>query len=466
MSQEGAEHVNDFQPPDWEAAFAQVLVEQVPNERVRPWMMGWARDFVTSIGQDLRQAGADQRRRFLAALALRQPPLVDWQLAQAEKALALLCLVLTRPTAVTGRRRQVSRSQVVAIDVTADAAWVDGHHPTLARESGIALPPGRKPLPPWEERLRTIIRQLNYSIRTEEAYVAWAQRFGRHVGQGSDADPRTGTAAHVQSFLEDLAVRGLVAATTQRQALNALVFFFKHLCEQPLSELAAFTPAKGARHLPVVLTKGEVRAILAQVDGTVAIMVNLLYGAGLRLMECVRLRVKDVDFGHGRLIVRHGKGGKDRVVPLPQRIVEQLRLHLERVRKLHAEDLAIGAGAVYLPTALARRSAATAKDWRWQYVFPSSRLSADPRGGAVRRHHVHETCLQVAVQKAGRKAGIDKRVHCHALRHSFATHLLESGQDIRTVQELLGHSDVSTTMIYTHVLNKPGLTVHSPADQL
>jgi integron integrase len=429
-------------------------------------MMRWARDFVTSIGQDLRQAGAEQRRRFLSALAQRQPPLVEWQLAQAEKALALLCPVLLHPAAVSHGRTNVALSQTVAIDTAADAAWVDGHHPTLVRERGLAKPAGCKTLPPWEERLRTIIRQLNYSIRTEDAYVEWARRFGRHVGQGSDTDPRSGTASHIQSFLEDLAVRGLVAATTQRQAMNALVFLFKHMCDQPLGEIAAFTPAKGARHLPVVLTKDEVRAMLAQVDGTVAIMVNLLYGAGLRVMECVRLRIQDVDFGHGRLIVRHGKGGKDRVVPLPKRIVEPLRSHLERVRKLHAEDLAIGAGAVYLPTALARRSAATAKDWRWQYVFPSSRLSADPRGGAVRRHHVHETCLQTAVQKAGRKAGIDKRVHCHALRHSFATHLLEGGHDIRTEQELLGHSDVSTTKIYTHVLNKPGLTVHSPADQL
>jgi integron integrase len=351
--------------------------------------------------------------------------------------------------------------QPQALDAAADAARVDGLHPTLAREGGLS-----PTLPPWERRLRTVIRQLNYSIRTEDSYVDWVRRFGRHLGQGPAGDPQTASPSYIQSFLEDLAVRGQVAASTQHQALNALLFFFRHVVERPVEELLAFTPAKGPRHLPVVYTKGEVRAILAEVEGTLGVMVQLLYGAGLRVMECVRLRVQDIDFGHGRIIIRHGKGGKDRVVPLPHCVVGPLRAHLQRVRSLHERDLALGAGEVFMPTAMARKSPGMAKDWRWQYVFPASRLSVDPRSGVVRRHHVHESCLQAAVHGAGRRAKITKRVHCHALRHSFATHLLEGGQDIRTVQELLGHSDVSTTMIYTHVLNKPGLSVISPADLL
>ncbi len=429
-------------------------------------MMRWARDFVISLGHDLSRAGPEQRLQFFQTLGRRQPPLKAWQLTQAEQAITLLCSTLACGQPSPDQEpRPLARE--VAIDTAIGSARVDRHHPTLSREGGLAPSPWRtKPMPPWEVRLRTVIRQMNYSIRTEDTYADWIRRFGRHLEPGADADPQRGTPSHIQSFLEDLAVRGQVAASTQRQAMNALLFFFKHVCDQPLGDIPAFAPAKGARHLPVVLTKDEVRAVLAQVHGTIGVMMYLLYGAGLRVMECVRLRVQDVDFGHGRLIIRFGKGGKDRVVPLPQRIVEPLQAHLQRVHQLHEQDLALGAGVVFMPTALARKAPGMAKDWRWQYVFPAARLSVDPRSGAVRRHHVHEDCLQTAVRDAGRKAHIDKRVHCHALRHSFATHLLEGGQDIRTVQELLGHSDVSTTMIYTHVLNKPGLSVRSPADQL
>jgi len=349
----------------------------------------------------------------------------------------------------------------------AETDHVDSTHPTLAREGGLDgqhLPfHQHKPMPDWEARLRTVIRTMHYSIRTEEAYADWARRFGRHLGS-ADGDPRRGTPEQLRSFLEDLAVRGMVASSTQRQALNAIVFLFTHVCERPLEEIPSFTYAKGSRRLPVVLSADEMRALLEHLEGTLLLMAQLLYGAGLRVMECVRLRVHDVDFAHGRLVVRYGKGGKDRVVPLPRRAIDPLRAHLQRVKNLHEQDLAAGAGAVYLPTALSRKSPNMAKDWRWQYVFPASKLSVDPRSGAVRRHHAHESCLQKAIATAGRHAGLTKRVHCHALRHSFATHLLEGGQDIRTVQELLGHTDVSTTMIYTHVLNRPGLVVRSPLD--
>ncbi|MFN2166746.1 MAG: integron integrase, partial [Anaerolineae bacterium] len=224
--------------------------------------------------------------------------------------------------------------------------------------------------------------------------------------------------------------------------------------------------AKRPRRLPTVLTHAEVTALLERLSGTQRLMASLLYGTGMRLMECVRLRVQDIDFGYGQITVRNAKGGKDRVVPLPERSTEALRHHLARVRELHQGDLKDGLGEVYLPDALARKYPNAAKDWRWQYCFPSGRLSADPRSGALRRHHLHENGLQKAVNRAAREAGITKRVGTHCLRHSFATHLLQAGYDIRTVQELLGHSDVSTTMIYTHVLNRGGRGVQSPLDAL
>nr|WP_245650978.1 integron integrase [Thauera butanivorans] len=322
-------------------------------------------------------------------------------------------------------------------------------------DGGSRLTPG--------DRLVAVIRQRNYSIRTEQAYLGWLERYLRFIG---GRDPAQAGAAQVKAFLQALAVQGQVAANTQNQALNALVFFYAQVLEQPLGELGAFARAKRPQRLPVVLTADEVRRLLAALQGMPATMAALLYGTGMRLMECLRVRIKDVDFAYGQIVVRDGKGQKDRVVPLPQRLVEPLRQHLEKVRTLHRDDLALGAGAVYLPDALARKYPGAAREWGWQYVFPASRLAADPRGGTVRRHHLHESSLQKAVHAAAKAAGIDKPVSCHALRHSFATHMLEGGYDIRTVQELLGHADVKTTMIYTHVLNRGGLGVVSPLDRV
>jgi integron integrase len=268
----------------------------------------------------------------------------------------------------------------------------------------------------------------------------------------------------VRDYLTFLANVRKVSANTQNQALNALVFVFREVLDRGSVELEGVARAPEKRRLPVVLSKSEVKKLVAAMDEPYRLMSELMYGTGLRLMECVRLRVKDVDFEALQVVVRSGKGDKDRITTLPVSLVEKLRAHLAEVRKVHERDLSNGVGATYLPEALARKWPNAAKEWKWQYVFPATKFSEDPETGAVRRHHVHENSLQKAVMKASQEAGIHKRVSCHTLRHSFATHLLEAGYDIRTVQELLGHSDVSTTMIYTHVLNRPGLAVRSPLD--
>ncbi len=311
------------------------------------------------------------------------------------------------------------------------------------------------------DEVRVALRTGQYAARTEETYVNWIERFLVFAAPGR----RDSICVEmVQEFLEYLAVVRRVSARTQNQALNALVYLFREVLDRDLGEIGGVTRAAERKRLPVVLTREEVRALVGAIAEPYALMVEFLYGTGLRLMEGVRLRVKDVDFAASQVVVRNGKGDKDRVTTLPVSLVERLRTHLERVRATHEADLAAGRGEAWLPEALARKWPQAARDWKWQYVFPSSRLSVDRGTGRVRRHHVHENALQRAVTEGAKRAGLTKRVSCHTLRHSFATHLLEAGYDIRTVQELLGHSDVSTTMIYTHVLNKPGLAVRSPLD--
>lgn len=304
------------------------------------------------------------------------------------------------------------------------------------------------------------MRTGNYSPATERAYALWIGRYMEFcAARGGEPGPAT-----VRDFLGHIAVDREVAGATQAQALNALVFLFEHIAGSPLGAIPEFPRSRRPRRLPTVLSRDEMSRLLARIDGTYGIMAGLLYGAGLRLAECVSLRVKDVDFDRSQIVVRDGKGGKDRATMLPGRIRERLGGHLERVRARHAADLKQGLGEVHFPAALERKYPGAPKEWAWQWVFPADRLSVDPRSGKVRRWHIHESALQRAVARGARAAGIDKRVSCHTLRHSFATHLLEGGYDIRTVQELLGHSDVSTTMIYTHVLNRPGLCVRSPMD--
>ena len=313
------------------------------------------------------------------------------------------------------------------------------------------------------EQVRGRIRFKHYSIRTEQAYLDWIKRFIRHFGK---RHPRDMGAAEVSAFLTHLAVEGRVAASTQNQAKSALLFLYREVLHVELPWLDDVESAKAPRRLPVVLTRGEVAAVLARLDGTNALVCRLMYGTGLRIMECLRLRVKDLDFGRGEILVRDGKGFKDRVTMLPASLMPALRDHMARVAELHRQDLAAGHGDVSLPYALDRKYPNAGREWAWQYVFPSANLSVDPRSGVVRRHHVADQAVQRALKLAVRAAGVAKPATPHTLRHSFATHLLEGGYDIRTVQELLGHADVSTTMIYTHVLNKGGRGVVSPIDTM
>jgi integron integrase len=289
------------------------------------------------------------------------------------------------------------------------------------------------------------VRLKHYSIRTEQAYVDWIKRYILFHGK---RHPAAMGKLEVERFLAHLAVERKVAASTQNQALSAILFLYKEVLGRELEWLDNVQRAKRPARVPVVLTEAEVRALLEQLEGRHFLMASLLYGAGLRLMECVRLRVKDIDFGYAQITVRDGKGEKDRVTMLPGALREQLEAHLGRVQALHQKDLKDGFGEVSLPFALARKYPRAGREWAWQYVFPASKRSIDPRSGIERRHHIDEQSLQRMIKKAVRRAGIAKPASCHTLRHSFATHLLQSGYDIRTVQELLGHKDVSTTMIY------------------
>ena len=322
------------------------------------------------------------------------------------------------------------------------------------------LSPSTSP-PKLLDQVRDRVRRLGYAKRTETSYVHWIKRYILFHGK---RHPREMGKAEVEAFLTNLAVERHVAAATQNLALSAILFLYREVLAVPLPWLDDVTRAKKPARLPTVLTRSQVQAVLERTDGTVGLMLRLLYGAGMRLMECVRLRVKDVDFAMQQITVRDGKGGKDRVTMLPRSVAAPLRAHLVQVKSLHAADLAMGHGAVWLPDALAVKYPNAAKAWGWQYIFPAAGFSTDPRSRERRRHHVDEKQLQRQMRKAVLATGIAKPVTPHTLRHSFATHLLESGYDIRTVQELLGHSDVSTTMIYTHVLNRGGRGVVSPLD--
>ena len=312
------------------------------------------------------------------------------------------------------------------------------------------------------ERVRITIRTKHYSYSTEKTYIHWIRKYilfhdKRHPNDMGEPE--------ISQFISHLAVSKRVAASTQNQALCAILFLYKQVLKVDIGEMD-ITWAKKGKRLPVVFSPNEVRKIMSQLSGTKWIMVNLLYGAGLRLKECLRLRVKDIDFDYGEITIRSSKGNKDRVTILPEILKEPLRKQIEKVRRLHEKDLKAGFGKVSLPFALERKYRNANSELGWQYVFPSRTLSVDPRNGLKQRYHVHSTVLQKVVREAKKKASITKHASCHTFRHSFATHLLRDGQDIRTVQELLGHNNVNTTMVYTHVLKKGGFGVTSPSDKL
>ncbi|MDH5830717.1 integron integrase [Luteimonas sp. M1R5S18] len=328
--------------------------------------------------------------------------------------------------------------------------------------AGVSAAQGAQGRPRLLDEVRARLRVKHYSLRTEQAYVYWIRRYIRSCGM---RHPRTLDGSAVEAFLTRLASQDNVAASTQNQALSALLFLYREVLAMELPWMKDVVRAKRPPRLPVVLSVGEVDRLLAQLAGRDALMAGLLYGSGLRLMECLRLRIKDVDFARGELTVREGKGSKDRRTVLPSRLREPLQRQIEQVALVHAEDVASGFGEVALPHALARKYPNAATSAAWQYVFPAARRARDPRDGRAKRHHLDENVLQRAIRRAAARAGLVKPVTPHTLRHSFATHLLEAGYDIRTIQELLGHKDVATTQIYTHVLNRGAGGVLSPLDR-
>ena len=326
----------------------------------------------------------------------------------------------------------------------------------------LPAPPSPAPPPRLLDQVRNAIRVRHYSRRTEQAYLRWIRRF---ILYNDKRHPSELGGPEITRFLTWLAEERNVSSSTQTQALSALLFLYRHVLQLALPWMEEVVRAPARPRIPVVLTREEVRRVVRRMQGTERLVVMLLYGSGLRLLEALRMRVKDVDFDQSQIVVRGGKGDKDRITMLPQSLKAELKRHLSETRIVHEKDLGRGAGPVDLPTALARKYPNAGKEWQWQWVFPATRLGLSEDTGAPRRHHLHESVVQRAVTQAVREAEIGKRATCHSFRHSFATHLLEDGYDIRTVQELLGHNDVSTTMIYTHVLNRGAFGVRSPADR-
>lgn len=430
------------------------------------WHVIWAERYIHAFPElRLAEHTAETVSGYLESLGERTT-LKDWQFRQAVVAIRNLFSIV-KPEWSQGFDWNFW---------LASAKPLEQDHPTVAREPEPASPLSA-PEPGFETRcvglaaanqelfarVTAALRVRGMSVRTEKSYIHWLCRFMAHNGGRSPLDLG---GPEVAAFLQHLAVNRNVAASTQNQALNALIFLYDKALERPLGDLGAFARAKRPKRLPCLLSDDEVKAVLGQLDGIQWLVGALLYGTGMRLLECLRLRVQDLEFARNLIVVRRGKGNKDRIVPLPSTVVPRLTEHLDRVRRLHDTDLAAGYGEVYLPDALALKYPSAAKSWAWQWVFPSGRISVDPRSGKSRRHHLHEDSVQKAMRAAVQRAGISQRAGCHTLRHSFATHLLERGHDIRTVQELLGHADVSTTMIYTHVLNRGGQGVLSPLDRL
>jgi integron integrase len=450
---------------DWDL-FRNTLIKKKVPQKSHYWYTLRAERFLAYLAKlHISEISDTHVRKYLQA-ALKDSRLKDWQVRQVIGSIQILCMDVLDGEGF---------ASVPWDDFFMGVQALSTDHPTLAREA-VSTADGKpvyvKPKPgqlvnvaaQYRDELDSFLVELRsrqYSIRTEQSYENWILRF---LANHQDLPVSQMTVQHVKHFFNDLVIHRNVAASTQNQALNALVFFFREVLRRDQFELGELIYSKRPKRLPVVLTRDEARALLAELDGNSWLVASLLYGCGLRLTECIQLRVQDLDFGYKLIMVRDGKGGKDRRVPMPERCIEPLQRQLEVAMQQHQADLALGFGEVFLPHALARKYPSAAREWRWQYLFPASRLSVDPRTGQTRRHHLHETGVQRMIKLATQRAGITKKVTVHTLRHSFATHLLEAGYDIRTVQELLGHKDVSTTMIYTHVLNTPGVAVRSPMD--
>lgn len=429
--------------------------------RVRPWYRRHIEGFIKDHPDTrLRDHTARSVEHWLSGLG-RNDRITSWQFRQKVDALRLLtCHFLKLPWSAAFDWEKWS----------AGALALEMDHPTVARtyemiDQAVDEPKnllGRH-FPELYRKFLVAIRLPDYSANTERCYLGWINRFLHfHHKQ----HPSVCAEAEVASFLEHLVLKRKVSVSTQSQSLNALVFFYAHVLEQPLGEIGPYKQSNKPRRLPTVLSPAEIRALFAHLTGMNRLMIHLMYGTGMRVMECVRLRILDLDFDYRQLLVRCSKGKKDRSVPMPESLIDQLQAQVTLVEQQHDEDLAAGVGSVYLPHALSRKYPNAEWELRWQYLFPASRVAKDPRTGILRRHHIHQSVIQKQIKIAAERAGIRKRVTSHTLRHSFATHLLDSGSDIRTVQELLGHADVSTTMIYTHIAGRGGQGARSPLDRL
>jgi len=457
-----------FNPnPRWPKGYFEVLAEAGLPEREYSFFAHWVRQFFNqNPGKPRRSLGAIELKRFLAALR-NNSKMADWQMRQAEDALVLYYEQFRGIALGNG-------SELACPEESSD----DKKHrqtnpvPPLRRvEPTGSVPAPKEPKHPerrvnmaaLREAVETALRVEHYAIKTEQSYWQWIRRF---VAYHHGRKPSEMDASEIHAFLSYLALNRGVAASTQNQALNAIVFLYRKVIKKDIGDFSDFPRARLGKRLPVVCSREEVQCLLRLVEGTEGLVIRLLYGTGMRIMECLRLRVQDISFDRNEITVHAGKGDKDRRVPLPVSLHEDLQAQLDWRKKLFEQDRVENKHEVELPHALARKYPSAPYEWKWQYVFPAETFSTDPRSGRVRRHHLHEVRIQRMVRRLVDEAEITTRITPHTLRHCFATHLLEAGQDIRTVQELLGHSDVKTTMIYTHVLNKGPMGVVSPLDTL
>lgn len=458
----------------WDKYIDKTKSYNVKDKAVR-WYVRHAEEYIKAHPDHrLRSHTAEMVTAYLKNKG-RYPHLKDWQFKQVIYALKIIFKDMLRLEWASSYPWE---------DWIDSATGLSNSHPTIAQDNPEWFIPDKDSfkIDSWQELKKSLLKRVyeqyptqinhfvhrlrirHYAIRTEQSYLSW---FARFIAFHNFNNPDEMSGIDISKFLDDLVVRRGVASSTQKLALNALVFYYKKVLDRDIDEIQPYTHSKKPRRLPVVLTSAEMKALLKHITcPTRWLMASLLYGCGMRLMECLRLRILDIDFGYQQIHIRNSKGNKDRVVPMPKNLLTSIKQQIDAIQKQHNDDLAEGFGTVYLSFALARKFKHADKDFKWQYIFTASTISRDPRSGKLRRHHYHETGLQKHIRLAAKKARINKRVTSHTMRHSFATHLLENGYDIRTVQELLGHADVSTTMIYTHVLNKPGVTVTSPFDLL